>query len=55
MNHINKINSLELTRHQNFLDGRVDMFDLLASSKSKTDIEIKPSEHVLRADKSKGL
>lgn len=31
-NTLNKLSLLELTRHENFVDGRVDMFDLLAAS-----------------------
>lgn len=28
---------LELTRHENFIDGRADMFDLLAQQSQKPD------------------
>ncbi len=39
-NHIQTLNdkaSLELTRHENFIDGRIDMFDLLASKTCSAD------------------
>lgn len=45
---MNDIKMLELTRHQSFVDGRMDMFDVLAAQKQTNEqIEYLTKKNVL--------